>query len=147
MKHSGSRLLTTHVGSLARPKKLLETMRVKESGAPYDQALFDREVREAVTEVVDRQVKIGIDSVCDGEQSKIGFLNYVKDRLSGFSATDGEKVLPDSWKEEVADFPEYYADYFGKYSATVAPLRVLVCRGPVSYVGHETLQTDIDNLK
>jgi 5-methyltetrahydropteroyltriglutamate--homocysteine methyltransferase len=52
-----------------------------------------------------------------------------------------------SWQEEIDDFPEYYADYFKKYSATIAPLRRIVCRGPITYVGQELLQTDIENLK
>ena len=52
-----------------------------------------------------------------------------------------------SWQNEVDDFPEYYAEYFKKYSSTVTPLRRIICKGPISYVGHELLRTDIDNLK
>jgi 5-methyltetrahydropteroyltriglutamate--homocysteine methyltransferase len=81
--------------------------------------------------------------------SKVSFLTYVKDRLGGFE-TDTEsgagRVAP-SWQQEVDAFPEYYADYFKKYAATVAPLRRIVCHGPISYVGQEQLQTDIENLR
>jgi 5-methyltetrahydropteroyltriglutamate--homocysteine methyltransferase len=52
-----------------------------------------------------------------------------------------------SWQQEIDDFPEYYAEYFKKYSATIAPLRRIVCRSPITYVGQELLQTDIDNLQ
>src|SRR4029453_481696 len=32
-------------------------------------------------------------------------------------------------------------------SSTVTPLRRIICRGPISYVGQELVQTDIDNLR
>jgi len=147
VKTSTDRILTTHVGSLARPVALLEMMREKENGRAYDSEAYRRQVKSSVDDCVKHQVEVGVDIVTDGELSKIGFLNYVKDRLGGFSAVDGEQVLPDSWKVEIADFPEYYEDYFKKYSKTVAPTRVLVCQGPVSYQGQDQLKTDIDNLK
>src|SRR4029450_3733285 len=55
--------------------------------------------------------------------------------------------LGPSWQREVAAFPEYYEQYFKKYASTVTPLRRIICRGPISYVGQELLQTDIDNLR
>ena len=36
MKRSTDRILTTHVGSLARPTELLDIMKEKENGRPYD---------------------------------------------------------------------------------------------------------------
>ena len=147
MKRSTDRILTTHVGSLARPTELLDTMRERENGRPYDAELLDRQVRDAVADRVRRQVESGIDVVTDGEMSKVSFLGYVKDRLGGFDVDTGETRMAPSWQQEVDDFPEYYADYFKKYASTVTPLRRLVCRGPVSYVGHELLQTDIENLR
>ncbi len=147
MQRSSERMLSTHVGSLARPFELLETMREKENGRPYDHALFERQVRDAVDDCVRRQVDAGIDVVTDGEQGKVAFLNYVKDRLTGFAAAADEPIMPESWKKEVADFPEYYHGYFNKYSAAVSPLRVLVCRGPIKYEGQAALQVDIDNLR
>lgn len=147
MHVSTDRILTTHVGSLARPWPLLETLREKEHGRAYDQDLLDRQIRDAVAGVIRRQVECGLDVVADGEMSKVSFLNYVKDRLGGFEPGGGESLLPASWKLEVDDFPDYYAQYFKKYSSTVSPLKVMVCTGPVTYVGGPALQTDIANLK
>ena len=147
MQLSTERILTTHVGSLARPWPLLETLQEKEHGRPYDSALLDTQIRDAVAGVVRRQVECGLDVVADGEMSKVSFLNYVKDRLAGFEPGGGESLLPASWQLEVDDFPDYYAQYFKKYSSTVSPLKVMVCTGPVTYAGHEALQTDIANLK
>ena len=147
MKTSTDRILTTHVGSLARPTELLDTMKEKEHGRPYDHALFDQQVRDAVADRVRKQVENGIDIVTDGEMSKVSFLGYVKDRFGGFEVEEGGSGPAPSWQVEIDMFPEYYADYMGKYSAAVAPLRRIIARGPVSYVGHDLLQIDIDNLK
>src|SRR5271166_740569 len=144
MQRSTQRILATHVGSLARPPGLLEVMREKEHGRPYDPAAFDDMVRDAVLDVVRRQVAAGLDVVTDGEQGKVSFLTYVKERLAGFDQVEGETLLPPSWQREIDDFPEYYHGYMSKYSSAVAPLRVMVCTGPVTYAG---LAGDIANLR
>ena len=147
MKRSTDRILTTHVGSLARPHDLLDTMKLKENDQPYDHELFDFQVKSAVADRVRQQVENGIDIVTDGEMSKVSFLGYVKDRLGGFEVEHGQSRMAPSWQVEVDDFPEYYAEYFKKYSSTVAPLRRIICRGPISYIGQDLLKTDIENLK
>jgi 5-methyltetrahydropteroyltriglutamate--homocysteine methyltransferase len=146
MHRSTERIITTHVGSLARPTELLEIMRDKETGKPYDHDAFDREVRDAVADRVHRQVQCGLDVVADGEMGKVSFLTYVKDRLGGFVEDDGDMILPASWRKEIADFPGFYNEYLKKYSGAVAKLKQLVCTGPVTYVGQDQLETDIDNL-
>ena len=147
MKRSTDRILTTHVGSLARPPELLDTLKERENDRPYDADLLARQITEAVADRVQQQVDNGIDVVTDGEMSKVSFLGYVKDRLGGFEVDMGPTTMAPSWQKEVDDFPDYYADYFKKYSATIAPLRRIVCKGPITYVGQELLLTDIDNLK
>ena len=77
--------------------------------------------RDAVADRVRQQVECGIDIVTDGEMSKVSFLGYVKDRLGGFEVDMGESRMAPSWQDEVDDFPEYYAEYFKKYSSTVTP--------------------------
>jgi 5-methyltetrahydropteroyltriglutamate--homocysteine methyltransferase len=147
MKRSTNRILTTHVGSLARPHSLLEVMREKEHGRPYDHAAYEQLVRDAVGDVVRRQVECGIDVVADGEMSKVTFLNYVKDRLSGFEPAEDSLGPQASWLRELEMFPEYYKDYFTKYSAAVAPFVRLVCTSPVRYTGRADVQADIARLK
>ncbi len=71
----------------------------------------------------------------------------MKDRLAGFSATEGETLTPPSWQVEIDAFPDYYRGYLPKYSSTVTPMRVMVCTGPISYTGHDLLRTDIANLR
>jgi 5-methyltetrahydropteroyltriglutamate--homocysteine methyltransferase len=146
MKTSADRILTTHVGSLARPRALLETMREKEHRRPYDAELFARQVRDAVRDRVRRQVDVGLDVVTDGEQGKASFFTYVVERLDGYSAEEGEPVMPPSWRREIEAFPDFYGRYFTKYSETVVPLTAVACTGPVSYRGHDAVATDIANL-
>lgn len=147
MKRSTERILTTHVGSLARPAGLLDVMREREHGRPYDRELFAERVRSAVDDAVRRQADVGLDVVTDGEQGKVSFLTYVNDRLGGFAPGPGEPLMPRSWRSEMAAFPGYYEGYFGKYSSTVTPMTVMVCRGPVTYEGEQAVQTDIANLR
>src|SRR3954451_19741588 len=106
MRRSDDRILTTHVGSLARPVDLLELMREKEHSRPSD--AYAERVTSAVAEVVAEQVKAGLDVVTDGELGKVSFLTYVKDRLGGFDTASGERLMPPSWQVEIDAFPEYY---------------------------------------
>jgi 5-methyltetrahydropteroyltriglutamate--homocysteine methyltransferase len=147
MRRSTERILTTHVGSLARPHPLLELMRAKVGGQPYDADEFDRQARAAVADVVRRQVECGVDIVTDGEQSKAGFFAYVRDRLSGLDIdTVGvpDRAVPQG---ELEQFPEYYRQYLGGKAETMIRNPPLICTGPVTYTGQAILRTDIDNLK
>jgi len=149
MKISIERILATHCGSLARPRHLLDLMKAKLGGESYDRAEYDRQVRAAVSEATRKQADCGIDVVTDGEQSKPGFFAYVRERLSGFEA---KTPPPGGWKQwaaEVAAFPEYYENYFSRrmMGGSIMARTPMVCTGPISYRGQESLQRDIENLK
>jgi 5-methyltetrahydropteroyltriglutamate--homocysteine methyltransferase len=146
VKRSTDRILTTHVGSLPRPKSLLDMMR-NLLDARGDQTEFDDELRDAVTSIVRQQVAHGIDVVCDGEQGKTGFSRYINDRLDGFEPRP--RPAGSGFGREVEDFPEYYEQYFRRamMGGAVAPGITLECVGPVSYRGEAQLQRDIANLK
>jgi 5-methyltetrahydropteroyltriglutamate--homocysteine methyltransferase len=148
MKRSTERMLTTFVGSLARPPGLLEIMKAKEGGQPYDHEALAARVRGAVAEVVRRQAEAGVDVVTDGEQGKPSFITYVGERLSGFEPR-AARPREGPWvgtREEVA-FPEYYQWYAQGRPRNIAPPVEMVCTGPIAYKGHGALQTDIANLK
>src|SRR5258706_15628815 len=147
LQRSADRILTTHVGSLPRPRDLLDQMEARLAGGAGDEAVYQARVRGAVADCVRRQVETGIDIVTDGEQSKSGFFTYVAERLAGFEARPDRKRT--QFGAEVAAFPEYYAQYFKRamLGGTIAPLVPLVCTGPVSYRGEAALRRDIDNLK
>ena len=52
MKLSTERILTTHVGSLARPPDLFDMLAARASGQPYDAAAFEARVRQSIADVV-----------------------------------------------------------------------------------------------
>jgi len=90
MKRSTERILTTHTGSLPRPRDLTAMLEAMDAGAPPDSAAFEARVRQAVAEIVRRQVEAGVDIVNDGEQGKVGYSTYVRYRLTGF---DGQSAV------------------------------------------------------
>jgi 5-methyltetrahydropteroyltriglutamate--homocysteine methyltransferase len=148
MQRSTDRILTTFAGSLARPADLLEMMRAKEGGQPYEPEAYAARVRRAVAEVVRQQVEAGVDIVCDGEQGKPGFFAYVSERLTGFEprATTAPGG-PWTGSREALAFPEFYQWYEQKRPRNVAAPFGMVCTGPITYQGQAALQTDIANLK
>ena len=147
MKHSTERILTTHCGSMPRPSDLLDMMKLKVNGEPYDREAYDGRVRSAVAETVRRQVECGIDIPTDGEQGKPGFFAYISDRLTGIEARPGSRLT--LFADELAAFPEYYEKYFAQamMGGAVAPMVPLACTGQISYIGQDALQQEIDNLK
>src|SRR5262252_4963257 len=147
MKHPNrERILTTHVGSLARPKDLLDLMKTKVTGTAPDAQLYEGRIRSAVAECVRKQAEAGIDILNDGELSKPGFFTYVNERLEGFEARPPQSMR--GWPLEVSAFPEYYEQYFKEAmgGGAIAPIVPMVCTGPVRYCGAQALKRDIENL-
>lgn len=139
--NSIDRILTTHVGSLPRPDDICELLLQKDQGRLADHAAFDQKVTAAVSDIVARQKTTGIDLVSDGEISKIGYANYIKDRLHGFEG-DSERI-PGS---DLKDFPEFAA-ILGQWRKNALPLPRPCCTGPISVKDWQPLHTDIENLK
>jgi len=141
------RIQTTHIGSLPRPHRLLDAMKAKYSGQPYDPTAFQQALRVAVADVVRKQIDCGIDIVTDGEFSKPGFFTYIRERLEGFESRPNVKIK--LFEQEVAAFPEYYEQYFKQamMGGAIVSLAPVVCVGPVKYRGEKLVQIDIDNVK
>ncbi|HZT49232.1 MAG TPA: cobalamin-independent methionine synthase II family protein [Hyphomicrobiaceae bacterium] len=140
MKRSTERFLTTHTGSLPRPDDLIRMMYAREEGVPVDAAALGRRVREAVAEIVRKQLGAGIDLVNDGEMSKPSYATYVKDRLAGFGGTGNTFVYQD-----LASFPRLAQRVFGDPGRSRR--KTPACNGPISVRDTAAAQTDVDNLK
>ena len=84
MKYSTDRILTTHAGALPQPPDLKEMHNAQVAGKPVDRTAFAKRVREAVAEVVKKQIACGLDIINDGEVGKSNFSRYARERLSGF---------------------------------------------------------------
>ena len=148
-----NRILTTHVGSLVRPPKLVEFLKKIEAGEPYDKAAYEACLKESIEEVVRQQVEAGIDIVSDGEFSKgRNWAFYVHDRLSGLAT---RPATPEELKDPMASagggqdrvaFPEFYAEY-DRASGLGARLgKRFVVNGPLTY-NDATVKRDIAKLK
>ena len=104
MQTSDQRILTTHVGSLPRPRPLADLLIRQERGEAIDEAALQRQVEAAVDEVVRGQLDAGIDVGNDGEQPRVGFQTYVAQRMQGFGG-ESARPQPRDWQ----DFPDYAA--------------------------------------
>jgi 5-methyltetrahydropteroyltriglutamate--homocysteine methyltransferase len=148
MKRSDDRILTTHVGSLIRPKELQDFLRLKQAGKPYDEAAYRSCLGQSVAGVVKRQAEAGVDVVSDGEFGKsISWSQYVLERLSGFERRPikAEAANPFKRGADRERFSEFYAELDAQDG--VATTMDSVCVGPIAYTGHALLQRDIDNFK
>ena len=93
-------ILTTHVGSLPRPKIVSDLLFKREKDEEYNQQHFEDVITKSVEEVVNKQLEVGVDIISDGEMSKISYATYVKDRYNGF-AGDSERNPP----QDLEKFP------------------------------------------
>jgi 5-methyltetrahydropteroyltriglutamate--homocysteine methyltransferase len=139
MKRSTDRILTTHAGSLPRPDHLVQMMWDKIDGKTVDADELARAVRSAVGEVVTRQRVLGLDVVSDGEMSKIGFSNYIFDRLTGFGGRVGIEG------DDLLDFPGVAGRLFANEAG--AHILMLCCEGPVTVRDSDAVHIDIANLQ
>jgi 5-methyltetrahydropteroyltriglutamate--homocysteine methyltransferase len=139
MERSTERILTTHTGSLPRPPQVVELLLAEQKSPGRQSAALNAAVANAVAEVVRKQVDCGLDVINDGEQGRVDYTSYVKDRLTGF---DGPSSPPLGTGEP--DFPElsamlaYFASPFQHRPA---------CSGPVAWKDFPALQADIARAK
>jgi 5-methyltetrahydropteroyltriglutamate--homocysteine methyltransferase len=147
LQQNKDRIQTTHIGSLPRPHTLLGVMKKKYGGESYDDDEYQRILRTSVEASVRKQAACGIDVVTDGEFSKPGFFTYVRERLDGFEARPGQKLV--FFQKETEAFPEYYAEYFktAMMGGAILSIAPVVCTGPVKYRGEALVRIDIDNVK
>jgi 5-methyltetrahydropteroyltriglutamate--homocysteine methyltransferase len=154
MKHSSSRILTTHTGSLPRPADLVGLLNDKELGSPYDKAALSQRVKRAISDIVDKQSAVSLDIINDGEHSKVNWMAYARARLSGLEEIDSPARFRGPTRDSI-EFKNAYEDmrvmFAARSGAIVAKRKVrpraFVCSGPVKYTGQEELRTDIENLK
>ncbi|HXL35852.1 MAG TPA: cobalamin-independent methionine synthase II family protein [Ktedonobacteraceae bacterium] len=142
MKNSTERILTTHTGSLPRPEGLAQLMIAKEQEKAIDVQELANNVQNAVAEVVKHQVDVGIDIISDGEMSKIGFANYVKDRLTGFGGESNPVVAQD-----VLDHPDMRVRMFRRNEGGESRYYTPACNGPITLRDKDAVHQDIANLK
>jgi 5-methyltetrahydropteroyltriglutamate--homocysteine methyltransferase len=170
------RILTTHVGSLPRPQKLLDISQKRTLGEKFEETAFHRELKDAVGDVVRRQKDAGIDLVNDGELGHTmgwaydygAWWSYVVRRLGGVEVvnkslwettlsahTKGPMAPKDfvvgDWitRRDMARFQDAYMD---PHSGCGLPEQFMtnhspLVNGPVTYKGQADIKRDIENFK
>jgi 5-methyltetrahydropteroyltriglutamate--homocysteine methyltransferase len=139
MKPSTDRILTTHTGSLPRPPLVVKLLLEQHEHPGTKSAALARAVRDAVAEVVQKQIGCGLDVINDGEQGRTDYTTHVKDRLAGFDGPSSPALGTGE-----PDFPElsamlaYFASPFQNRPA---------CSGPVAWKDFAALEADIAQTK
>jgi 5-methyltetrahydropteroyltriglutamate--homocysteine methyltransferase len=163
-----NRILTSHTGSLPRPADLIEANHARLTGKS-DEPGFQALLRDGIREVVRRQREIGIDIPNDGEYGhamggKVDYgawWTYVFQRLGGLELTDvslwdmpthrsqpGRTMLTSFGdRRDRLLFAEAYNDPESGITVGRPPNKFPVCRQPLTYIGQETVQRDIANVK
>ncbi|MCX7521272.1 cobalamin-independent methionine synthase II family protein [Microbacterium sp. STN6] len=173
MLDSTDRIQTSHAGSLPRTAELIaanDARGFEEDGFTLARTPeFDRLEREAVVDIVERQKQAGITFPNDGEFGKAmsaaidygAWWTYSFQRTAGLELTDYNPIMAKPVRSEpgavrltsFADrrdwtrFAEAYQDptsgiALGR-NATAFP----TATGPISYIGHDAIASDIANLK
>ncbi|MDQ8732337.1 cobalamin-independent methionine synthase II family protein [Bradyrhizobium sp. LHD-71] len=113
MLRSETRILTTHAGSLPRPRELIQLYAERARGAPIDPATIEQAGRAALRWVVPKQLESGIDIGNNGEQQREAFFLYVQRRMSGFGGSWNRRSFADMTR-----YPAYAAMTLAQAEAT-----------------------------
>jgi 5-methyltetrahydropteroyltriglutamate--homocysteine methyltransferase len=142
MRRSEDRILTTHVGSLIRPKELLELSSAGSQNGEQ-RVRYETLLESAVEDVVRKQAAIGLDIINDGEYGKASWSNYILSRITGFEVRPDQK-RPVRWlgrdRERFAD--AIAADLPRLAGGTITE----ACTGPVAYKDHQSIDRTIRDL-
>jgi 5-methyltetrahydropteroyltriglutamate--homocysteine methyltransferase len=144
MKTSTDRILTTHTGSLPRPKPLIDLILAREKSGAVDDVEFEAETEVAVDDVVSRQVSCGIDVVSDGEMSKPSYTTYIRHRVEGIAPDPraAEKGIEIMVGRDLLDHPD-----FGHSRRSFSAVAFPGCVGELRYKDRSGLDRDLAHLK
>ena len=134
------KIKTTHVGSLPRSNELSSLLASKDNQEKIDISSFDAVVKKNVSEVVKKQINTGIDSVSDGEMSKISYATYIKDRVDGFSG-ESERKAP----KDLDDFPSFKKKLI--LSGGTPTYKRPCCTSELKIKDEDSINKDILNFK
>jgi 5-methyltetrahydropteroyltriglutamate--homocysteine methyltransferase len=95
MQRSEKRILTTHAGSLLRPRALGDMLGRQSRHESLDTASMEAAILAATRRVVKLQAECGIDIANNGEQARESFFTYVQHRMSGFGGHSDRPAFAD----------------------------------------------------
>lgn len=137
-------LLTTHAGSLPRPKTLVQLLAAQSGGEEVDADKLEREVEAATAQIIAKQIESGVDVINDGEVGRESFFTYVQHRMSGFGGRGGRPIMRD-----IAMYPSFL-QYILKVTAASESVSLLAppqAVGDVSYKSDSAIKAECARLK
>ncbi len=138
MEHSGSRILTTHAGSLPRPRALVEMMVRRSRREAVDPAALADAVEQATRHVIARQIAAGIDVGNNGEQPRESFFTYVQHRMSGFGGASNRPIMRD-----ITQFPSFLDLKLPEFTRTsVSLITAPKAIGAVGYIDRSAVEQE-----
>jgi 5-methyltetrahydropteroyltriglutamate--homocysteine methyltransferase len=144
MQTSTNRILTTHTGSLPRPKPLIDLILRREKDTGVTAQALEAEVSKATDDVVAKQVAAGIDVVSDGEMSKPSYTMYIRHRVTGIqpdprAADKGHDIMIG---RDLLAHPD-----FGTNRRSFSEVAFPGCVGDLCYKARTELDRDLARLK
>lgn len=133
-----ARILTTHAGSLPRPKALIELFTRQSRGEPVDAAALARAIEASTRHVIGRQLDAGVDVGNNGEQPRESFFTHVRHRMSGFGGASQRPVMRD-----ITRYQSFLTLKLPDFSRTMVSLMSAPqAIGEVRYVDPEPLERE-----
>jgi 5-methyltetrahydropteroyltriglutamate--homocysteine methyltransferase len=134
------RILTTHAGSLPRPKALAELHGRRSRGEDVDPDELRTAVEQATAAVIARQVAAGVDIGNDGEQARESFFTYVRHRMTGFGGESQREIFRD-----LRDHPDFLELALPRQDRVkVSLMRAPAAIGAVAYRDTGELEAECD---
>ena len=95
MQRSSDKILTTHAGSLPRPRSLIALHTAKYGGTAIDEAELEQAIEAATRAVIAKQIEVGLDVINNGEVGRESFFTYVQHRMTGFGGVGTRPIMAD----------------------------------------------------
>ena len=132
------KIKTTHVGSLPRPNEMhLQILKQKN--------LSDDDLRRHLTTILEKQIRLGISFINNGELPRSDYISSTIDRISGFFDTG---IAP--FPKDLEELPEYARRFSGRNGLITlnpkAPVKLPACSEALSYTGGESLRKELDMM-
>jgi 5-methyltetrahydropteroyltriglutamate--homocysteine methyltransferase len=144
MQTSKNRFLTTHAGSLPKPKALVHLHAERAAGRAIELPELAALTESAEKQAVAKQVECGVDVINDGEVGRESFFTYVRHRMSGFAEQSQRPIMRD-----ITMYPSFL-EFVMKSAANGEQVSLLAppaCTGAVHYRDAGAVAADCARLK
>ncbi|MEJ0023498.1 MAG: epoxyalkane--coenzyme M transferase [Alphaproteobacteria bacterium] len=165
MRHSTTKILTSHGGNLPRPPEFQALLNDPSKNAGEIKA----KLPEAVQWVVNKQIECGVDILNDGEYVKAAdasaYAGYIHSRVTGWETKPVDPSKPRKRagvaERDRRDFPGFYNSglwlsgsggplrpgFFKQGVAPKEPTTERVCTSKITYTGQAAIAKDVDAMK